>query len=169
MLAWSSQSLLDNMFLLYAIFFTIDRTYIFSLSCRTCINFLEEGLCKLMEGVEVLFRVKVGEEVCERKHIASSRRAARSAVGDPSFCWGVDSAGTRVPATFRAAASLRSVVFSLNSLSFNAFKLATSFVRRSFAFINFCILSSISSIFAFFLSRDVCAATRFFNFLFRKK
>lgn len=122
-----------------------------------------------MEGVEVLFGVEVGEEVCERKHIAISRRAARSAVGDPSFCRGVDSAGTWVPATFRAAASLRSVVFSLNSLSFNAFRLATSLVSRSLDSNNFCILPSISSIFAFFLSRDVCAATRFFSFLFKSK
>lgn len=145
-------------------------TYILRRSCSTCINFFEEGVCKLSEGFKVFVWIEVCEEVCERRHIVSSRRAARIAVGDPSFCWGIDSAGLGVPATFRAAAaSLRSVAFSLNRRSFNAFKLFTSLVNFSFISIKYLIRSSISSIFAFFLSRDVWAATRFFSFLINKQ
>lgn len=145
-------------------------TYILRRSCSICINFFEEGVCKLSEGIEVFVWVEVCEEVCERRHITSSRRAARSAVGCPSFCWGIDSAGLGVPATLRAAAaSLRSDAFSLNRRSFSAFKLSTSLVNRSFMSIKYFIRLSISSIFAFFLSREVCAATRFFSFLVTNK
>lgn len=139
-------------------------TYIFSRSCSTCINFLEEGVGKLIEGIEVLFRIELREEVCDRRHIASSRRAARIAGGGPSFCWG-DSAGPGAPATVRAAASLRSDAFSLSKRSFKAFKLSSSLINFSFLSSRFWMRSSISSILAFFRSREVCAATRFFSFL----
>lgn len=121
-----------------------------------------------MEGIEVLFGIEVSEEVCERRHITSSRRAARTASGGPSFCRGVDSAGLGASGTLRAAASLRSNAFSLNKRSFKAFKLSTSLRSRSFISLKVFNWLSISSIFAFFLSREVCAATRFFNFLWTK-
>lgn len=58
--------------------------HICSLSRSSCINLPEEGVSELVQRVEVVVGVEVREEVCERRHIVSSRRAARIATGGPS-------------------------------------------------------------------------------------